>query len=304
MANKGTMSISSATLNEINKILDTGSNIITSDITSKMSDNFSALSSIGYGDALSKIKEQIDDMLELTAKLMRELSSHLVSTQDTEANLQNALQNKQLPTNVTNSNSYGGGTHYTAPVTNEDKDKGKEIISDILKDIKNRDDKSIVNLIELINQNKGKLSLTELIFGYKTSEELVKALSKALGLKISDKETFTKEDEENVKKTLIEKLFDVEPVPLRLIGSSILTAKEYIKEIAEQEKMSIGDLLVDEKNKELLVTSLSNLYNGTNLDGLTISNATVSSFRIYVDSVASDKNMTATDVLKDVTLML
>ena len=62
--NKGKMSISSTTLNEINNILDTGSNIITSDITAKMSDNFSALSVIGYGDALDKIKEQIDDMLD------------------------------------------------------------------------------------------------------------------------------------------------------------------------------------------------------------------------------------------------
>ena len=182
--------------------------------------------------------------------------------------------------------------------------QGKEIISNILKEIKNRDENSIVNLVELINQNTGELNLSNLIFGYKTSEELVKALSKALGLKISDKDTFTKEDEENVKKTLIEKLFNIETVPLRLSNNSILSAKEYIKAIAEKEKMSVGDLLIDEKNKELLTTSLSNLYNGTNLDGLSISNATVSNFRIYVDSVASDKNMTAADVLKDVTLLL
>ena len=305
MANSGKVSIDSSTINQIITILKESSDIVKNDISGKLPGVFEVIAPL-YSNGLTKIKEQANGLYMNEDKMITELSSHISTTQETEDELKNALKNKQTPYSVTYGGGGGGGSHNLQEVTDDDTEKGKEINTKLKNKIEKLDEKSIVELINLIDQKKDslKLSLNDLLFNYKNSKELYKTLAEFFGIKVDDLSFLVEEDQELVQKMIIEKLISIENPPVTIVTNTVLSAKEFLDEVAKKNNTTVPELFTKEENQTLLQQSLTDLYNGTNLDGFTITSSTVTNFRTFVDSLASDKNMTPADVLNDVSILL
>lgn len=306
MAQTGKVSINSDTLNRVSSKLSSSASSLESDVGSKLPGKFQGLATLGlYSNGLTKIKEQVDFIVDTAKNLASEVSSHLSESEQTEEELTNKFKSGG-DGNYNPTRSGNDGTDRDSGDTTDGKeDDGKKINSEKLIEVLNKiDDSTVDKLIEFLNVKKDKLTLSDLIFNYDRSKALYKTILDAFGYDSSDLSSITDAEYKEVQKTLIETIFKSETVPTRLQYNSILTAKEYLVLVAKKNNISVSDLLVEDKHENLLKTSLKDLYDGAISDDYNVSDATVNGFRSFVDGIASDKNIQYNEVLENIDYLL
>lgn len=304
MANKGKVSISSDTLNTVANKLNSSASSLEGEVGGKLPGNFQGLSTLGlYSNGLTKIKEQVDYVVETTKNLASEVSSHLSEAEETEEELTRELDNSS---GYSSSGGRNGGSNINSGDTTDGKtDKGKSIKSSELVDLlKKIDDSTVDRLVEFIDTKKDQDTLNHYIFNYDRSKALYKTILEALGYSVDELDSVTEAEYKEVQKTLIDELFTAETLPKKLETNSILTAREYLVLIANKNGISVGELLVEDKHENVLKEALKNLYDGAISAEDAVSGATVNNFRTFVDGVASDNNVSYTEVLNNTSMLL
>ena len=298
---KGKVSIDSDTLNSVVSKLNSSSSSLDS-ANSSLPGNFSKLSEVGYSDGITQIKEQLTFLATVHDTLAGQVSSHLQDTSNTEDELTNTFKNKG---NYRASSGGNSGTDIdSGETTDEEVDEGKKIKSeDLVKEIKKMTIDDINKVIDFLDLNKGEITLKDLVMNYKYSKELYKTLLSALGYD-DDISEVTEMEFKEVQKTLIDQLFAQEEVSVKLQTNSLLTCKEYLVKVAETNKCNVSDLLLEDEYKVTVKAALKDLYDGADLEEYNISEQTVSSFRTFVDGVASDNNLMYNEVLDNLELLL
>ena len=305
MATKnGKVSINSDTLNRVASKLSSSASSLESDVGAKLPGKFQGLASLGlYSNGLTKIKEQVDYLVDTVKDLSSEVTSHLNEAEKTEEELTNTFN--------TNGNYNSSGASYysdyrdSGDTTDGKVEDGNKINAEKIIEVLNQiDDSTVDKLVEFLNIKQDDLTLSDLIFNYDRSKDLYKTILDAFGYDSNDLSSVTDAEYKEVQKTLIEIIFKSETVPAKLQSNSILTAKEYLVLVASKNNISVSDLLVEDKHENLLKTSFKNLYDGAIGEDYNISDATVSSFRSFIDGIASDKNIQYNEVLDNLDYLL
>ncbi len=297
---KNTVSIDSDTLNSVVSNLNSSASTLESDVGSKLPGNFEALSKAGlYTNGLSKIKQQIEYVSSMEKELASDVSKHLDESVDTEEELTNKFKThgKYDADNGHN----GGNNHDSGDNSDNQVDDGKKVNSTKLMDnIKAIDATNVEKLVNFINVYKEKDSLVSLIFNHEKSQKLGNIILKAFGYE--EFSSITESEYKEIQKTLIDKLFEQETIPTKLQYNTILSAKEYLVQVAQKNNIKVSELLVEDKHENILRESLKNLYAG-NVKDYNVSEQTVSSFRTYIDGIASDNNITYDKVFDNLKLL-
>ena len=187
---------------------------------------------------------------------------------------------------------------------NDIKKQMEELSSDFLKDgkldeeIKEIDSKTLVSLINFINQNKSNqyMSINEMMLDDEYSQELVNLIqqyfttNKLENLEIGDQTTIIAEFLKQILTTDVELTADLK-------DNSIIGYKEFLESIAQKNNTDIYTLLTDEQYQEVLAVYLANLYNGDIGDtGVDYSSEYIDNFKTIVDKKVEINNIQLEEV--------
>jgi hypothetical protein len=296
MAN-GSVSINSEVVSSILASLSSVYSTFSSDIVSSVDSDFQVLKDLGFTNCLDKIKSQATSLSESQKTIIDSIASHLSEVEDTEQKLNNKFTNSYSGGSYAGSSS-GGGDSEGSSYDVDDDDDGKKINADNFSEVfEALTDDEKKNLLTLLNTNKDEnISINDLLMNYENSEELFKLLKSILGDSV-EFDDLTKEDMEVIQKTLLNSIVSGETEYQELKTDSILMAKEYLKKVCNDYKIDASDLIYDSLYRNVLKTSLKNLYTG-NTD-YEISDEDITNFRDYIDKVALENNTNAIDLIEN-----
>ena len=292
---KGSVSVNSDVVSSILANLTSVYSTFSSDIVSSVDGDFSVLRELGFGNCLDKIKSQATSLTNSQKSIIDSIASHLAEMEETEETLNNNFNNSYSGGTYVGDASSGSEENSGSDYDVDDDEDGKAInaeeLSDIISSLSEDDKKSLLSLINMY-KDEG-TSLNDLLMNYNNSEELYKILKTVLGSSV-DMPDLSKEDTELIQKTLLNTIVSSETEYQELNTNSILMAKEYLGSVCSEYRITASELIHDDLYKNVLKTSIKNLYNG-NVDN--VSDSEILEFRKFVDDVALNNNTNAIDII-------
>jgi hypothetical protein len=317
MANKK-ISINSEAAYSVMTYVANAASILESEVSSKLSNSFEPLTSLGFLTSLPTIQSQVTSLSSAHQKLVGEITSHLGVAEETEKGLENDYENGTYSGGGGSSGGSsggggggggysGGGDYYgddgSTDYVGEDTEvtsvsEGLAIstseLSELLLSI---DGEYQNNFIELLNQNKeGGDSLVELLLDNTKSEKLFTVIKKIFGDKFNLDE-MKLEDYKEIQKTVLNMVVKSDVSIPALSEKSILICKEYLNKVSSDHNIEPSDLILDSKYSNTLKIALADVYNGK-ADGV-LTDEAVNNFRHYMDSIAIDNKITVTDLINN-----
>ena len=173
----GRVSIDSSVASEISSCLSNSCSILNSGVTSQLTGGFQVLVDLGFvSNCLSKIKSQVDSIVEVEQTLINAISKHIEDVNDNEDRIYREYSGR--------SGSSGSGGHSGKSGTSENPEgqtieveeveDGKKInVNGFTKIIDSLNANEKGNLLKLLNMNKNeKTKFIDLFLNTKNSEEL------------------------------------------------------------------------------------------------------------------------------------
>lgn len=231
--------------NEIDAIAASFSEIATSvnSGTEKLSSGFKALQEAGlFEEGLKIIADNANQVAEVVMSMSVMLSQHLGSIRDGEQSGAGRVRD------------YSGGGSYTPPNTENPSNPVEGIIISLGLTDKN----SFSNLIHNINQLRGELSLEDILLNNENNATLFKILKEQLGIEGE----FDEEQIREIKKALINKMFEEELEIEELKLETGYMLREILLDFAKENKITVGDLLVEPRYEGIYRILLNKIYAG------------------------------------------
>ena len=145
--------------------------ILESDVSSKLSSGFDALTSLGFLDnSLSKVQSQVASLIAAHNSIVSEIASHMTDVQNQEDDLQNGYQNRTYGGGYSGGSNGGDGGEAAHPDDTstyelQEEDDGLKVSADeLIEMLDSVEGDYQKNLIDLLNAYKDKdVSLIELL---------------------------------------------------------------------------------------------------------------------------------------------
>lgn len=298
------ISINSEAAYNVMTYVANSSSILESDVSSKLSSGFDALTSLGFlENSLSKVQSQVASLIKAHNSIVSEIASHMTDVQNQEDDLKNGYQNRSYGGGYSGGSNGGDGGEAAHPDDTsayelQEEDDGLKVSADELCDMLDLITGDYQkNLIDLIKANKDDdVSLIELLLNTSTSEKLYKALKKIFGDKLNI-DDMSLEDYEKVQKKLLNLIVNSEVDIPALSEKTVLSGKDYLSKVCKDNNINPSDLFFDDKYKHTLKKSLQNIYDG-NVEN-TMSEDEVNNFRSYLDVLADKNNTTVDDLIEN-----
>ena len=315
------ISINSEAASSVMTYVANSCTILQSDVKGKLSSSFEPLTSLGFlSEALSKIESQVDKLIESHNSIVAEISSHMQDVETQEDGLDNGYQSGTFTGGYGGTSSGGSTSTWSSdgsPTTStvdesfvepqiteaaeyelvEESDGLKVNADEFNEMLSSIDGEYQTTLINLINSNKpSDVSLIDLLLDNSNSEELYKTLKDVFGDSL-DMSSFTLEDYEKVQKHLLNMIVKSDVSIPKLSDNTILAGKAYLAKVCSDNNIEPSDLFFDNKNKELLKTSLLEIYDGSVGDVMT--DKEIKNFRYEVDVKAKKNNMSSEELIEN-----
>lgn len=303
----GTLEINSNEIMSAVSILDESLGVIEG-LSGKIPGNFSVLSDIGLFPSLNKISAQITSISTSTKNLMSKITVH---AQDFEA-LENRLEQMVTDASSTSttdysyssSSDYSGEYEEIADIVVDSVNEGVKInTDDILDSISNLTDSDKIKLIEFLKLNDKKIEASELLFNPENAGLLLQLLKKFYGDTSNDLGEENISEATKVQKALLQKITSDTSnlIDQNVIedNSLILKAKPYLISVANRNNITLTELIDDEKNNDIYLEAMADLYDGNGLEKCNIDNNTLSEIRSEMEKIASNNNMTVENIIGD-----
>ncbi len=244
-----------------------------------------------FSDGLDSLKKETDILIERRNNLANIIKNH----DDDLINFENLQKDFILKydSNSLNSlnNGYTGDKVVIDSIDVFDVIKGKKIKTSELKEIvfEFNYDKKLEILKQLFSNS---VSLENLLTDSDKANILAYDLKKILHddtAVISDVST---QDEKDLQKNFLNSVVEDSQLFKDIDNKSFLRGSSYLGTVAKKNKITVGDLVIDDKNSDLFVSSLKELY----ADDL-IPNDDLENVRGYLDNIAKINNITIGELL-------
>lgn len=291
----GKVSVNSDVVNSALSYVVNSCGTLEGSVSSKLPGNFEVLAELDlFRTGLTKISKQVDEIVSTEKNIIATITDHLSQLASNEETLYKKFNNR-IERNSSGSNGKEPLNSSGSSITIEKEEDGKKIKADeLIKNIQELDADTIVELLNLINVKKDeKTKLTDMLFDTSKTEELFTIIKELLKDQPLD-ENISQEDYKRIQKTLLNRLMTAEFDIKGLTDNSILTAKEYLVSIAKQNNISPEELILDSNYRNTLKISLIKLYDGDRISN--IKNEEIIAFRIYIDKIAKENDITVEDL--------
>ena len=154
-----------------------------------------------------------------------------------------------------------------------------------------------------INKNASLFTtdINDLLLNPEKSGLLVEILKKICGDTNTDIDTKNTDESKNIQKFLVDKLNDNEDnIYSAVVGKSLVSALPYLSKKSENEGIKLSDLIYKEENKDLLLNTLDDLYQGKPLNDYDLKTEEISSFREYINDISDKNNISVESLFSDV----
>lgn len=283
-------------------ILDSSLNVIDSSMLQSISKDFGVLASLNlFSEGLEKLKKQLESLKQSNENLMTKITLHADEISELEDAIATQIQKELV---AGDAGSGGGGNYYSdiaaievANVTNNTNISNTQV----LENINGVTELDIESILSFLNINKGEYSINDILLTDVGSGILLCLLKKFYGDNNVNIDTNVSEETLNIQKVLLEKLLSsengIESVEFK--DNTIIIAKEYFNSIAKENNLTISELLLDEKNETLLLSSINKLYLGKDLTKYNVKEETIKSVKEFVNKIAEDNGVTSEEVLSN-----
>ena len=278
--------------------LNASCTLIEENVSGRVRESFKYLIDLGLVTVSpDKIEGLTESIVKTEKAIVANISSHIAEVIEEEEKMRSKYKN-----GISGGGRYsdnGSGTVDSNDGLDQRIDeiiKGKVIKPDDLPIILDSfDEQTIKKLLELINiNNNDKTNYIDLFLDTKNSEELFTLLIKSFKTDF-DFVDFTIDDIKQVQKKMLSVLLESNYDLKEYENNSIIVAKEYLLSVSKDKKIEVGDLLLDEKYRNVLKESLSNLYNSSDSN----LSREAQGFRKYVDAIADSNNTTSESIINN-----
>lgn len=272
--------------------------LIQSDIEYSINKNFSVLRELDlFSDGLDLLLSRADNIIYLNNKLVNLLNNHdgdFCSLENEHVSLFNKEEVEEKETEA-----YSGTVISIDEIVLSKINDGKVILTEYINEVipSFSYDKKLEVLKEILNDNSNSLSL---LTDSDESDILVYQLKNILSDKYSIKlNKLTKDEEKELQKSFFESISDNDTnIFDELDTNTFLNGLSYYKQVAQKNGISDTDLLFDDKNKELFMDALNDIYNNSDqIDVLTENE--IESVKNYINEVASSNSITVSELLSN-----
>lgn len=303
----GKMVINSNEISSAVSLLSSSCSNLESNVSSLLPGNFTILSDLGlYSEGITSMISAINALADAHRSLISQINSHLNDLANKEDQLASALESGTG--NYKNSGgSYGGEAVDVEEIVVDETEQGKGINTEsLINTISLFNDYQVSQVLQLIDTYKKEgITLADMLFDTSLSSSLYVLLKNILGDTTNDLNNVTMDDYIKVQKTLLDVVFNSNVSISDLNTNSLISAKEYLKKISSENGVTVGELLLDSKYKNVLSDSLLNLYDGNEISKYGLSDSAINSFRNYVDNVASSNGISSENlIINNVSLLV
>ena len=284
--------------NEITNILSkivNNTSIIENDVLSSINNDFNLLHELNlFSDGLNKLADNSKKIVSLNNRLSYILNDH-------DLNM-NALNKKHIDLFNNFDDDFEKNNVYDSEIINIDEisvnkiTDGKLILKEYVNDVLfsfNYDRK-----LEILNKILKDNSLS-IITDNEQSDILIYQLKDILKDKYSmEFSKLSKEEEIEIQRDFFKSISSNDKNIFNEIKEdSLLHGLSYFNEVSEKNNISVESLLFDEKNNELFVKALSDIYKDNQIDSLTVDES--NSVKNYINNIATSNNIEVFELLKD-----
>ena len=299
---QGIININSNEINDVISKLNDSINDLQNNAYEHVDRDYSDLSELDLlGDGINNTKTGINKVIEAETNVIKLLKNHLETCYNTEEEIVNYINSFDYSNNKVNRvNSF---SEYEQSDMDEVRNE-RIITKSNIKDFITESNTSIQKiLLKNINKNVSLFTtdVNELLINPEKSGLLVEILKKICGDTNIEIDTTNTNATKNIQKILLAKINNNDTnIYSEIIGKSLLVALPYIAKKSENEKIKFDDLLYKEENKEKLLGTLNDLYQGKNIDGYSLTIDEINNFREYINDVADANNIKVENLLTEV----
>ena len=274
------------------------------EVKSSLDSAFAPLIACGlFEGCLSSLKEEASNISSTYDALQSQLQSHISTVSSVEDRVQQVggdYRSYYTPSSGGGTSSHSEGGESTVETVDEGKKVDPEKMEKKIEDLKPSDIKTMVAFALLIKESG--TSLMSLLFDpskASTFSELLKKFYTTYGtLEVEY------DDASKVQKAFVKKILNSsEDLPASFTEATILHFKKYLVNIAKENNIAAEDLLMDDKYKSTLSSSLKKLYEG-DVDKKEYDDDYVMEFQAFVNMKADASNKKADEVVSDIKNML
>lgn len=285
----------STTLNEFTEKLE-------GDVKEPLNNDFKVLTDLEfYSEGLKSLIKQVEAISEINKSLVNKLKSHDESLIITENKLNNYVTSFTQP-----ASSGGGLTSSESPsysyseVTTDNVSSDKTLNSSTVTENKVIFTSEITKQLLTNLSNNKDTSLDSILLGSKETQILTTELKNILNKQEID--SIALNDQITIKKEIIESIANLDDQDIvKLEDKSVLTAIKHFKKIANENKITVSDLLLEEKYNKIFLQAISDIYKRENLKDSQITEVEIDYFIKYLDNLAKSFNTDVNTMLKDET---
>ena len=252
------------------------------------------------GEGLTTTKKGIDAIIEKETNLITTLKEHLDTYSSTEDEIVRYINsfdyNKDKIKKASASSEY---EKTDMDFVNNGRIISNKNLSEFIAGIDLPLDKI---LLKNINKNAELFTanIDDLLMNPEKSGLLVEILKKICGDTNTEIDTDSTDMTTSIQRALLGKLNDDDPnIYSEIIGKSLLVALPYVSKKSENESISFEDLLYKDENKEKLLGTLNDLYQGKPQEGYNLQESEVNNFREYINDIAETNNLSVEDLFSN-----
>ena len=287
-------------IEEAKASLSSAKSTLSSDVIPSLNSNFQILVELGLFPGLAKIKTQAQSLADAYEYVISALSAHVSAERENERKVGDTVRSytgttggTQAPTGGDTTRPTGGTTITTPKPTVKPVEEGKQISTEeLVKLINDMTFEEIITLLKNIVTNGGLLSV--MLTDSYSANILTYTLKNILGYE-GELGKVSTSDDTLIQKELLKKIVNQnENVFQKIDEKTFLVGMPYLKSFAKEHNLDVAELVLNDKNEDLLMTSLVNIFDGNTGNSLTAKE--VEGVRSYLNSVA-DKNGISTETL-------
>lgn len=232
-----------------------------SNVSSSLASSFSPLTSCDlFVDGLNKLINKANKTKSSYEDVSSVVASHIEEYINMENDISNAGNNYMSYSDST-SRSGDGGISIDPTISIGDVNHGKEISTSLDDEVKKLDDNTIIKFIDFIKVNNNNNTNISDIFASEKTSILVQYLYEFC--KQYDDKVLTISDETEIRRYLLLNILNLEEDYISIPDEySIYKYKKFLKRIASDNNTSITELFTDINKKQILNSTLNDMYNG------------------------------------------
>ena len=246
-------------------------------------------------------KKGINSIISKEVNLINIIKDHLQTCKDTEDEIVNYISSFDYSKSYVN--RANASSSYDSSTVDEVRTERKISNSNITSFIENMDYPLQKIFLANINKNASLFTtdINNLLLNPEKSGLLVEVLKKICGDTNTDIDTKNTIEAKNIQRFLVDKLNDNDDnIYSTVIGKSLVSALPYLSKKSENEGIKFDDLIYGDSNKELLLNTLDDLYQGKPLDGYDLKSEEISCFREYINDLSEKSNISVESIFSDV----